>query len=231
MLYDGILYAQTDKAMVHAIDAETGATLWAKQIGRPEHPSMTPGVGRSLLAIVNGSRLYVANRLNGKILLETDIDGAPGAGPAVSDQRVYVPTVKGLLLSYRVEELANPLKKTDKEDPLSPETSTKAKTEDNQNLRLSQQKIRPISCQSKGQTLVQPLVTRENGFEEYVVWPTNEGCMYIGRRGSQRGCLYRSEVSVGNDRSNYCGTDLSASGSGNFRRFRHYSGRYRRRVC
>ena len=82
VLYDGILYAQTDRAMVHATDAETGATLWAKQIGRPEYPSMTPGVGRSLLAIVNGSRLYVGDRLNGNMLLETDIDGAPGAGPA-----------------------------------------------------------------------------------------------------------------------------------------------------
>jgi len=183
VLYDGILYAQTDKAIVHAIDAETGATLWVKQIGRPEHPSMTPGVGRKLLAIVNGSRLYVANRLNGKILLEADIDGAPGAGPAVSDQRVYVPTVKGLLLSYRVEQLANPLKKTDKEAPLSPETSTTVKTADNQIIHLSQQTVKPISCQSKGQTLVQPLVTRESGYEEYVVWPTNEGCMYIGRVG------------------------------------------------
>jgi hypothetical protein len=183
VLYDGILYAQTDKAIVHVIDAETGATLWVKQIGRPEHPSMTPGVGRSLLAIVNGSRLYVANRLNGKILLETDIDGAPGAGPAVSDERVYVPTVKGLLLSYRVEQLADTLKKTDKAAPLSPETSTTAKTGDNQNLRLSQQTVRPISCQSKGQTLIQPLVTRESGYEEYIVWPTNEGCMYIGRVG------------------------------------------------
>ncbi|MGA2799487.1 MAG: PQQ-binding-like beta-propeller repeat protein [Thermoguttaceae bacterium] len=183
VLDDGILYAQTDKAVVHAIDAETGATLWVKQIGRPEHPSMTPGVGRNLLAIVNGSRLYVANRFNGKILLETDIDGAPGAGPAVSDQRVYVPTVKGLLLSYRVVQLADQLKKTDKEAPLSPQTSTTAKSEDKQNLRLSQQTVRPISCQSKGQTLVQPLVARESGYEEYVVWPTNEGCMYIARVG------------------------------------------------
>jgi PQQ-like domain len=183
VLYNGILYAQTDKAMVHAIDAETGATLWVKQIGRPEHPSMTPGVGHDYLAIVNGSRLYVANRLNGKILLETDIDGAPGAGPAVSDQRVYVPTVKGLLLSYRVKQLDDPLKKTAKEANPSPETTTTSKTEDNKNLRLSQQTIKPLSCQSKGQTLVQPLVTRESGFEEYVVWPTNEGCMYIGRVG------------------------------------------------
>ncbi|MGD0654072.1 MAG: PQQ-binding-like beta-propeller repeat protein [Thermoguttaceae bacterium] len=181
VLYDGILYAQTDRAMVHAVDAETGATLWAKQIGRPEHPSMTPGIGRSVLAIVNGSRLYVVNRLNGNILLETDIDGSPGAGPAVSDQRVYVPTVKGLLLAYRIEQLAEALKKLDTEAHLLSEDSTKEKTEDHRDIRLAQKKVKPISCQSKGQTLVQPLVTRETEFEEYVVWPTDEGCLYIGR--------------------------------------------------
>ena len=44
------LYVQTSRALIHAIDAETGQTLWAKTIGRPEHPSMTPGVYRDLLA-------------------------------------------------------------------------------------------------------------------------------------------------------------------------------------
>ncbi len=182
VLYDGILYAQTDRAIVHAIDAETGATLWVKQIGRPEHPSMTPGVGRSLLAIINGSRLYVANRFNGKILLETDIDGAPGAGPAVSDERVFVPTVKGLLLCYRVEQLADPLKKgNDKEALLLSDGTSAPKAEDGRDIRLSQRSTKPISCQSKGKALVQPLVTRENEIEEYIVWPTDAGCMYIGR--------------------------------------------------
>jgi hypothetical protein len=181
VLYDGILFAQTDRAMVHAIDAETGATLWAKQIGWPEHPSMTPGVGHTLLAIVNGSRLYVANRLNGKILLETDIDGAPGAGPAVSDQRVYVPLVKGLLLAYRIELKSDPLNELDKDTPLSTEESANKKSEDSQNIRLSQESFKPITCQAKGRTLVQPLVTRQNDKEEYIVWPTDQGCLYIGR--------------------------------------------------
>ena len=113
---------------------------------------------------------------------------------------MYLPTVKGLLLSYRVEVHAEQSKKTDKEAPLSPETSTTAKTVDNQNLRLSQKTIKPISCQSKGQTLVQPLVTRESGLEEYVVWPTNEGCMYIGRVGRNAGAYievkYRLETTA-----------------------------------
>jgi len=181
VLYDGILYAQTDRAMVHAIDAETGATLWAKQIGRPGHPSMTPGVGRSLLAVVNGSRLYVADRLNGKILVETDIDGAPGAGPAVSDQRVYVPTVTGILLAYRIKQLADPLKELEKENPPSSEESVKQNAEEHRDIRLSQQIAKPISCQANGRTLVQPLVTRQNDAEEYIVWPTDKGCLYIGR--------------------------------------------------
>ena len=56
--------------MVQAVDAETGAVLWAKQIGRPDHPSMPLGVGGDMLAVVNGSRLYVANRHNGDILYE-----------------------------------------------------------------------------------------------------------------------------------------------------------------
>lgn len=212
VLYDGILYAQTDGAVVHAIDAETGATLWAKQIGRPEHPSMTPGVGRGILAVVNGSKLYMANRLTGDILLETDIDAAPGAGPAVSDQWVYVPTVKGLLLAYRIKQRDQALKKTDEESLLLSEESgkdkkdkkddkeKKDKSEDHGAFRLSQQKTKPLSCLSKGRTMVQPLITRETAAEEYVVWPTDEGCMYIGRvnrvEDSRIEVLYRLETAA-----------------------------------
>ena len=82
VLFEGILYVQTDRAMVHAIDAETGETLWAKLVGRPEHPSLTPGASADLLAIINGSRLYICNRYNGDLLYETQIDGAPARGPA-----------------------------------------------------------------------------------------------------------------------------------------------------
>ncbi len=180
VLSGGILYAQTDRAMVQAIDAETGATLWAKQIGRPEHPSMTPGVGHDLLAIINGSRLYVANRLNGKILLEKDIEGAPGAGPAVSDQRVYVPTISGQLLSYRIEQLSDSSKEKEKENSPFAEEPTAKETGNRPELHLSQQTNTPLIYQAKGRALTQPLVTRQNAKEEYFAWPTDQGFMYIG---------------------------------------------------
>ena len=77
VLYEGTLYAQTDSAVIHAIDAETGKTLWSKQVGRPGHPSVTPCASHDLLATFNGSRLYVVNRFNGDILLDREIDGRP----------------------------------------------------------------------------------------------------------------------------------------------------------
>ena len=80
VLYDGVLYAQTDKAVVHAIDAETGKTLWWKQVGDPIHPTMPLDANRDLLAVINGSRIYVLNRFNGDLLYEKEIDGAPARG-------------------------------------------------------------------------------------------------------------------------------------------------------
>jgi outer membrane protein assembly factor BamB len=193
VLYEGVLYAQTDRAMVHAIDAETGATLWDKQIGRSEHPSMTPGLSRDLLAVINGSRLYLANRLNGEILFERDIDGAPGAGPAVSDERVYVPTVTGRLLAYAVKPIT-PAQETagTKEALPGKEAGAEKSGETRKDIRLSQKTPPPLFCQSKGRILVQPLVTRQNADEEYVVWTTDQGYMYIAR--IDRRAEYRLEI-------------------------------------
>ena len=72
---------QTDRAVIHAIDAETGKTLWCKQVGQAKHPSMPPDANRDLLAVVNGSRLYVLNRFNGELLYQREIDTRPMRGP------------------------------------------------------------------------------------------------------------------------------------------------------
>ena len=182
VLEGGILYAQTDTAMLHAIDAETGKTLWAKQIGRPRHPSLTPGANRDLLGIINGSRLYVVNRYNGDLLYETEVNGAPGAGPALSAKRVYVPTVTGLVIAYRLQPLVDPMQELGKvKKDLTPEEKAKLDEERRQNIRLRQEFIPPLSCQSFGRTLVQPLVTRETSSEEYAAWPTDRGFLNIGR--------------------------------------------------
>ncbi len=182
VLYEDALYVQTDSAMVHAIDAETGETLWAKMVGRSGHPSMVPGVNRDLVAIVNGSRLYVCNRFNGDLLYEAEVDGAPGAGPGLSEERAYVPMINGMVMAYRLEPVTDPLFELGKiKENLTDEEKAQLEEDRRENLRLRQEYIPPLSCRSLGQAMVQPLVTRENEAEEFVAWPTDRGFLNIGR--------------------------------------------------
>ena len=81
VLHEGVLYVQTDRATITALDAETGHQLWSKMIGRPEHPSMTPDVSSDLLATVNGSRLFVCNRYTGDVLFENPGGRRPAPVP------------------------------------------------------------------------------------------------------------------------------------------------------
>jgi len=181
VLHEDVLYVQTDRATVHAIDAETGETLWARQVGRPNHPSMTPGLNRDLLAVVNGSRLYVCNRFNGDLLFKVEVGGAPGAGPALSKRRAYVPMVNGMVMAYRLEPLVDPLFELGKKtNPTAEETEAHEEMR-RENIRVNQQYVPPLSCQSLGKALVQPLVTFENEGDEFVAWPTDRGFLNIGR--------------------------------------------------
>lgn len=200
-LYEGILYVQTNRAMLQAIDAETGKTLWAKQIGRPGHPSMTPGACRDLVGTINGSRLFVMNRYTGEILFETTVNGAPGAGPALSTKRAYVPMVSGLVLAYRLEPITDPIRelaKVNKTEPTEEEKKA-AEEERRQNIRIRQDYVPPLASQSAGRALVQPLVTFQNRDEEYCAWGTDRGFLNIGRidRHADDNLIIKSRLTTG----------------------------------
>ena len=53
------LYASSDSGMVHALDGETGRTLWTTQIGNPLYPTSTPSGNDKHVGVCNGSTLYV----------------------------------------------------------------------------------------------------------------------------------------------------------------------------
>ena len=180
ILYEGTLYAQTEKGAIHAIDAETGKTLWSRQVGRPNHPSMTPSASHDLLATINGSRLYIVNRFNGEILLEKEIDGAPGAGPALSAKHAHVPTTTGQLIAYRLEPPVDAkLEAAKSQTEGGAEERTQGEGRHSQ-IRLRQEYLPPLSFQSGGRALVQPLVTHETAEDECVVWATDQGYLNIG---------------------------------------------------
>ena len=199
----GTLFVQTDQAVLHAIDAETGQTRWAEQVGRRGHPSFTPGANSIFVAVVNGSYLYVLNRENGKLLWKTQLEGAPGAGPALSARRVYVPMVDGLVMSYLLEPMQDPVEELGlvrKQQDLSPEQEEAFEKERRGAIRLSQEYVPPLACQSFGRSLVQPLVLRHDLNEEFVSWPTDRGLLFVGRVArldNQFTILYRLQTESG----------------------------------
>ncbi len=203
VLYEDILYLQTNRATVTALDAETGETLWAKHVGQPNHPSLTPGVSRDLLAIINGSRLYVCNRYNGSLLYETEVRGVPGAGAAVSESWAYVPMIDGMVVAYRLEPITDPMQELGKikEDPTQDEIAT-AEEDRREDLRLRQQYVPPLFCQSFGRVAVQPVVLQKTEAAEHVAWPTDRGHLNVGQltsasEGDGLGLKYRLEASEG----------------------------------
>jgi hypothetical protein len=201
VLDDDTLFVQTDRAMIQAINAETGRTLWSKQVGKPNHPTMTPGVSRDLVVVLNGSRLFALNRANGDLLYEIQVSGPPGAGAAVSAKRAYVPMLNGMVVAYRLESMTDPLKElgkirdsskpagkgkdadkqADEEPQMSEEERAKAEQLRRENLRLRQEFIPPLSCQSAGHAIVQPLVLTQDDKDEFAAWVTDRGHLNVSQ--------------------------------------------------
>ncbi len=207
VLNQGLLLVQTDRAMLQAIDAETGQTLWAIQVGQRNHPSLAPAANGEVVGAINGSTLYVVNRFTGKLLWKTQIDGAPGAGAELSDSRAYVPLTDGQIVAYRLKQESNGTKAAESDEDVPP--GEEAIPEDEQaveqkrraDYRLDQRRTPPLICQSFGRVLVQPLVTRQDVGEEFVAWATDRGYMFVGsinrKRETHFPILYRLATEAG----------------------------------
>jgi hypothetical protein len=198
VLDTGTLFAQTDQGILEAIDAETGKRLWTAQVGDRGNPTFAPAVNSTLVALINGSTVYLLNRDNGMLLWKAQLSGAPSAGPALSLRRVYVPMNDGMIFSYALqpmEDSSKELGKLAEERSLTPEQVAARKAADRESLRLKQDKTPPLGCRGPGRPLVAPLVTRQNVDEECVAWTTERGYLCVGRvdrtRGNQFALLYR----------------------------------------
>lgn len=107
------LYCMAESGLVHALDAETGRTLWVRPFGSPNNPAYSPGVNDKYIAIANGSTVFVADSQTGESIYETKLASLPGAGPAVSDQVVHIPLADGFVESHYLrkpdERLTQPI--------------------------------------------------------------------------------------------------------------------------
>lgn len=98
------LYVVTDRAVLHAIDAETGRTRWTTVVGNRTYPTERPGVNEDYVAVLNGSTVHLLRRDTGEMAWIRAVDGAASAGPALTDQYVVVPTFTGNVEWYEIGE-------------------------------------------------------------------------------------------------------------------------------
>jgi outer membrane protein assembly factor BamB len=98
------LYAVTDRAVVHAIDAETGRTRWSTVVGNRDYPVERPGISEDYVAVLNGSTLHLLKRQTGEMAWIRTIQGVASAGPALTAEYVIVPTFTGDVELYDIKE-------------------------------------------------------------------------------------------------------------------------------
>jgi outer membrane protein assembly factor BamB len=102
------LYVTTDSGMLQAIDGETGQTRWTVPVGKSNHPTLEPAASDSYVAVVNGSVLIILDSSDGKLVWQRQMRGVPGAGPAITDDLVHMPTVSGMMESYALVDVKKP---------------------------------------------------------------------------------------------------------------------------
>ncbi|MEX0587048.1 MAG: PQQ-binding-like beta-propeller repeat protein, partial [Pirellulales bacterium] len=96
------LFVQTKRGVIQAIDAETGQTLWSRRFGRLDYPTTAAAANDRYVAALNGITLHLFSRDDGKLVWQRKIVSAPSAGPAMSEDYIFVPTVGGSIEGYKV---------------------------------------------------------------------------------------------------------------------------------
>lgn len=101
---DTTLLITTDVGIVQALDAETGKSLWATQVGRRDYPTLTPTITEKYVLIINGTVIYALDAANGQIVWQRNAVGVPSAGAAVFHDYVGVPMLTGELELYTLSK-------------------------------------------------------------------------------------------------------------------------------
>jgi outer membrane protein assembly factor BamB len=150
-LQAGLLMVQTDQAAVHVLDAETRHTLWVGHVGQPGAVTSPPAANDKFVVSTNGGTMYLFDRPTGKVLWARNMPSVPSTGPAVTNARIYIPLVTGMLSTFRLPSAAN-----------RDETPNEQRFKDN-----------ALNFAGKGIAYVPPIATESN-----VVWGTDAGNIY-----------------------------------------------------
>jgi outer membrane protein assembly factor BamB len=102
-LAEGLVFAQTDYAMLHTFDAETGRLLWSSQLG--ERTGFARGVAANSYGIyvTNANIFFALDKNTGRMVWQYDLGTIPTSSPAANDDMAMVGLTSGLLIGIRLK--------------------------------------------------------------------------------------------------------------------------------
>ena len=100
----GTLFLVSDDAKIHAIDAETGKSLWVRTFGEKGMSYLEPTANSRVVAVLNGLELFIFNRKNGKQVFQARLPSAAADACELSENYVYVPLMYGRVIAFPLED-------------------------------------------------------------------------------------------------------------------------------
>lgn len=97
------LYALTSAGVLQAMDAETGATLWTKRVGRPQGSFTGLAINEDFLAVISGSKLHLFDRALGHMRVTHHLESAPITAPVLSERYVFAAMASGKIEGYSLD--------------------------------------------------------------------------------------------------------------------------------
>lgn len=195
-LQDNTLFIVTESGHLQVIDGDSGTTLWQCQVGEARFSTFAPVANSNVVAVVNGTKLYIYDRIDGKKLLETPLYGQPSAGPQLSERQVFIPMINKKISAYPLKRIVPErpnyemsLKRmNDVKKKVRFTDNVEAKISDVMNQNASSRYILDTistsdvrDCVTLGNVFVRPTLADQSNGVDTICWTTDDGWLLFGR--------------------------------------------------
>lgn len=97
------IYSLSSRGEVHAVDGESGQTLWKVRVGNPDHPAVGVDANDKRVIAVVGPRIFCLDARDGHEIWNLKTKSAPGGGVCVTAHYAYVTAISGALELYPLD--------------------------------------------------------------------------------------------------------------------------------
>lgn len=97
------VYSLSSRGDIHAVDGESGLTLWKTRVGNPDHPAVAIDANDNRVVAVVGPIVFCLDARDGHPIWEMKTKSAPGGGLRVTSHYAYVTAISGALELYPMQ--------------------------------------------------------------------------------------------------------------------------------